>query len=136
VGATGLLYWSVNSWAIGPTKNPWNNINYIEGGKPEPPGEGWLVYPGAEVGSEAFVPSMRLKWIRKSVEDFEYVEILKRLHRGDWALALVKTVASDWAHWSQDPEAVESVRRKLGAEIERISEGSKTSNEPKSGKQH
>ena len=136
VGATGLLYWSVNSWAIGPTKDPWNNINYIEGGKPEPPGEGWLVYPGAEVGSEAFVPSMRLKWIRKSVEDFEYVEILKKLHRGDWALALVKTVASDWAHWSQDPEAVESVRRKLGAEIERISEGSKTSNEPKSGKQH
>ena len=85
-GATGLLYWSVNSWAIGPTSDPWNNMTYIENGKPTPPGEGWLVYPGAEVGSEAFVPSMRLKWIRKSVEDFEYVEILKKLHRGDWAL--------------------------------------------------
>lgn len=120
-GATGLLYWSVDSWAIGPTKDPWNNISYIENGKPEPPGEGWLVYPGGEVGSQAFVPSMRLKWIRKSVEDFEYVEILKKLHRGDWALGLVKTVASDWAHWSQDPKAVESVRRQLGAEIDRLS---------------
>lgn len=120
-GATGLLYWSVDSWAVGPTSDPWNNVTYVEGGKPEPPGEGWLVYPGADVGSQAFVPSMRLKWIRKSVEDFEYVELLKKLHRGDWALGIVKTIASDWAHWSQDPEAVESVRRQLGAEIDRLS---------------
>ena len=126
VGATGLLYWSVNSWAIGPTKDPWNNISYIEDGKPEPPGEGWLVYPGAAVGSGAFVPSMRLKWIRKSIEDYEYVEILKKLGRGDWALALIKKVATDWAHWSQDAEAVESVRRQLGTEIDRISSAEKT----------
>jgi Glycoside hydrolase 123, catalytic domain/Glycoside hydrolase 123 N-terminal domain len=135
VGATGLLYWSVDSWAVGPTKDPWNNITYIENGKPEPPGEGWLVYPGADVGSDAFVPSMRLKWIRKSVEDFEYVEILKKLHRGDWALALVKTVATDWAHWSQDPDAVESVRHQLGVEIDRISSASKAPNGPASEKQ-
>ena len=135
VGATGLLYWSVNSWAIGPTKDPWNNISYVEGGKPEPPGEGWLVYSGAEVGSEAFVPSMRLKWIRKSVEDFEYVEILKRLQRADWALGLVKTVATDWVHWSQDPEAVESVRRQLGAEIDRISSSQKARSGLTPGKQ-
>ena len=135
-GATGLLYWSVNSWAVGPTKDPWNNITYIENGKPEPPGEGWLVYPGAEVGDEAFVPSMRLKWIRKGIEDYEYVEILKRLHRGDWALALIKTVAADWAQWSQDPMAVESVRRQLGAEIDRISSADKTPGGLSSGTQH
>jgi hypothetical protein len=134
VGATGLLYWSVNSWAIGPTNDPWNNMTYIEGGKPTPPGEGWLVYPGAQVGSESFVPSMRLKWIRKSVEDFEYVEILKKLHRGDWALGMVKNVAGDWAHWSQDPDAVESVRRQLGAEIDRISSGQKTPADTATGK--
>ena len=135
VGATGLLYWSVNSWAIGPTNDPWNNMTYIENGKPTPPGEGWLVYPGAEVGSEAFVPSMRLKWIRKSVEDFEYVEILKKLNRGDWALGLVKTVAADWVHWSQDPEAVESVRRQLGAEIDRLSSTQKAPSGLTSGTQ-
>jgi hypothetical protein len=134
LGATGLLYWSVNSWAIGPTNDPWNNLTYIENGKPTPPGEGWLVYPGAEVGSDAFVPSMRLKWIRKSVEDFEYVEILKKLDRGDWALGLVKTVAADWTHWSQDPGAVESVRRQLGAEIDRISSTQKAPSGLSSGK--
>ena len=110
-------------------------MTYVENGKPTPPGEGWLVYPGAGVGSEAFVPSIRLKWVRKSVEDFEYVEILKRLNRGDWALGLVKTVAADWAHWSQDPEAVESVRRQLGTEIDRISSAQKAPSSSTSGKQ-
>jgi hypothetical protein len=128
VGASGLLYWAVNSWAIGPTDDPWNNMTYIEHGKPTPPGEGWLTYPGEEVGSDSLVPSMRLKWIRKSVEDYEYVEILKKLHRGDWALSLVRTVAADWAHWSQDPERVEAVRRQLGTEIDRLSSAQKSAN--------
>lgn len=134
MGATGLLYWSVDSWAVGPTMDPWNNISYVENGKPEPPGEGWLVYPGAEAGSDAFVPSIRLKWIRKSVEDFEYVEILKKLHRGDWALGVVKTVAGDWAHWSQDADAVESVRHQLGAEIDRLSASHEIPDRSDSGK--
>lgn len=134
VGATGLLYWSVNSWAIGPTNDPWNNLTYVENGKLTPPGEGWLVYPGAEVGSESFVPSMRLKWIRKSVEDFEYVEMLKNLHRGDWALSLIKTVAADWAHWSQDAEAVDAIRHQLGAEIDRLSAAPKAPGASNSGK--
>ena len=68
------------------------------------------------------------------MEDFEYVEILKKLNRGDWALALVKSVAGDWAHWSQDAEAVESVRHQLGAEIDRISSGSKAPGGPASEK--
>jgi hypothetical protein len=136
MGASGLLYWSVNSWAIGPTNDPWNNMTYIEGGKPTPPGEGWLTYPGAEVGSESLVPSIRLKWIRKSVEDYEYVEILKKLGRGDWALSLVRSVAADWAHWSHDDNAVEAVRDQLGTEIDRISSAQKAPGGPPSGKQH
>jgi glycosyl hydrolase family 123 len=133
LGASGLLYWSVNSWAVGPTSDAWNNMTYIEGGKPTPPGEGWLVYPGADVGSEAFVPSMRLKWIRKSVDDFEYVAILKGLGRGDWALNLIKSVAADWAHWSQNADAVESVRRQLGAEIDRLSSAKPAAAAPRPG---
>jgi hypothetical protein len=133
VGASGLLYWSVNSWAIGPTSDPWNNMTYIEGGRPTPPGEGWLTYPGQEVGSDSIVPSMRLKWIRKAIEDYEYVEILKTLHRGDWALGLVRTVAADWAHWSQDSSAVEMVRRQLGEEINRLASEQQNSGKAVSG---
>jgi hypothetical protein len=116
-GISGLLYWAVNSWAIHATPDPWNNLVYKENSQGIPPGEGWLVYPS---GANGFVPSMRLKWIRKSVEDYEYVEMLKKAGRGDWALQIVKTVASDWAHWSRDPETVEKARHQLGQELDRI----------------
>jgi hypothetical protein len=121
-----LLYWAVNSWAIHAVPDPWNNLVYKENAESIPPGEGWLVYPGETAGS--FVPSMRLKWIRKSVEDYEYVELLKKAGRGDWALKIVKTVAADWAHWSQDPESIEKARRQLGAELDRISSGRSATN--------
>jgi hypothetical protein len=64
---------------------------------------------------------MRLKWIREGVEDYEYVAILKRLGRGDWALAHVQRAATDWRNWTQDVNALESVRRELGDEIEKLS---------------
>jgi hypothetical protein len=76
---------------------------------------------------------MRLKWIRKSVDDFEYVAILKGLGRGDWALSQIKTVAADWAHWSQNADNVESVRRQLGAEIDRISSAQPARAGPRTG---
>jgi hypothetical protein len=120
-GVSGLLYWAVNSWAIHAVPDPWNNLVYKENAAGIPPGEGWLVYPGETSGDAGLVPSMRLKWIRKSVEDYEYVEMLKKAGRGDWALQIVKTVAADWAHWSQDPESIEKARRQLGAELDRIS---------------
>lgn len=119
-GLTGLLYWSVDSWAVNPTQDPWNNLTYQENGSVTPPGEGWLVYPGDKAGTAGFVPSLRLKWIRKGVEDFEYVEILKRLHRGDWALGIVRTVAPDWSNWTRDPNALETAHRQLGEEINRL----------------
>jgi glycosyl hydrolase family 123 len=119
-GLSGLLYWNVNSWAIDPTPDPWNNLTYIEDGKLTPSGEGWLVYPGDKAGADGFVPSMRLKWIRKSVEDYEYIEILKRLGRGEWALEIARTVAPDWANWTRDPNALESARRQFGDEISRL----------------
>jgi hypothetical protein len=122
-GLSGLLYWNVNSWAIGPTTDPWNNVAYVEDGKVTPAGEGWLVYPADKSGAAGFLPSLRLKWIRKSVEDYEYIEILKRLGRGEWALGIARTVAPDWANWTRDPNALESAHRQLGAEIHRLMSG-------------
>jgi len=116
-GISGLLYWAVNSWAIHAIRDPWNNLVYKENSKGIPPGEGWLVYPS---GKNGFVPSLRLKWIRKSIEDYEYVEMLKKAGRGEWALQIVQSIAGDWEHWSQDAVEVENARRKLGEELNRI----------------
>lgn len=119
-GLRGLLYWCVNSWVQAPN-DPWNRVQNLGPDHSYPPGEGMLVYPGDTVGLSGFAPSMRLKWIRDSVDDFEYIEILKRLHREDWALQVVKTVAPDWNDWTHNPEALESARYKLGQEIDRLS---------------
>ena len=120
MGLQGLLYWAVNSWAINPTRDPWNNLKYVENGRTYGAGEGWLVYPGQAVGIGGFAPSMRLKWIRESVEDYEYIEILKRHGRGEWALEVARRVAPNWKDWTRDAGAIESARRQLGEEIERL----------------
>ena len=81
-----------------------------------------LVYPGEAAGLRGVAPSMRLKWLRDGVEDYEYVELLKHRGRGDWALDQVRSVARDWKHWSRSTAELEEVRLALGQELDRIGE--------------
>ncbi len=117
LGLTGLLYWRIDLW----TKDPWNDIQTYDF-KPDYyfPGEGMLFYPGKQVGIEGVVPSMRLKWLRDGVEDYEYVQILKKLGRQDWALKVARQAGRDWRNWTQDARVLESTRRQLGQEIHKI----------------
>ena len=119
LGLTGLLYWRVDTW----TDDPWNDVDtnpHPE--KPEHyPGEGMLIYPGTQVGIKGSVPSMRLKWIRDGVEDYEYIEVLKRWGDRDWAMATVREVARDFRDWNQDPQVLNRVRQKLGERIDWLS---------------
>ncbi|MDZ8184584.1 MAG: DUF4091 domain-containing protein [Nostoc sp. ChiSLP02] len=118
LGLTGILYWQVDLW----TKAPWYDIQtYSQDNRNYFPGEGMLVYPGKQVGINGVVPSMRLKWLRDGVEDYEYIQILKKLGRGSWALNIGRTVAKDWKNWTRDPNILESVRSQLAAEIEKLS---------------
>jgi len=119
LGLTGLLYWQVDRW----TNDPWNNVNTFfdkfDNNRPYP-GDGMLVYPGTAVGVKDIVPSVRLKWLREGVEDYEYVAILKQLGGGEQALKMIQPVALDWQNWSQDPQQLDSVRRQLGETIEKL----------------
>ncbi len=117
LGLTGLLYWRVDLW----TKDPWNDVQAYQEGSSNYPGEGMLVYPGAAVGVNGVVPSMRLKWLRDGVEDYEYIEVLKKKGRGSWALDVGRTVGPDWRNWTRDTNKLESARLKIGKEIDRIS---------------
>jgi Domain of unknown function (DUF4091) len=120
LGLTGLLYWRVDLW----TKDPWNDVQaYQNDEKYDFPGEGMLVYPGAQVGIKGVAPSMRLKWLRDGVEDYEYIEILKKMGRGSWAMNVSKQVGPNWTNWTKSPQVLESARLLLGKEIERRSSG-------------
>ena len=108
---TGLLYWSVDDWSPDPWDNPQGGQN------PDYPGEGVLVYPGGPVGLKGVAPSMRLKYLRDGVEDYEYVELLKRCGHTNFALSEASRVGRDWTHWTRDHAQLESVRQQLGDKI-------------------
>lgn len=111
---TGLLYWRIDRWP----SDPWNNVNNTGAfSSANYPGEGMLVYPGQQVGVPGVVASMRLKWLRDGVEDYEYVQILKNLGKADQAMQIARSVGPDWTHWSRDAKAIDSARMQLGLAI-------------------
>ena len=114
---TGLLYWRLDRW----TSDPWNNVNNAGTySSSNFPGEGMLVYPGQQVGVQGVVGSMRLKWLRDGVEDYDYIQILKNLGKADLALQIARSVGPDWTNWTRDAAAIESARRQLGQAISQI----------------
>lgn len=113
LGLSGFQQWSVDNW----TSDPWNDVT----GSMQVPSDGILVYPGQDVGILGYAPSMRLKWTRDGIDDFEYVQILKSLGQGAWALAEARTVGPDWTNWTRDYKQVEAVRLALGNRIDQLS---------------
>jgi hypothetical protein len=107
---TGLLYWRVDLW----TADPWNDVAEYS---PACPGEGMLVYPGEQVGLPGVVPSMRLKWLRDGVDDYDYIQLLKDRGFESWALGIAGGVGPDWEDWTRDPTELETARLLLGEQM-------------------
>jgi Domain of unknown function (DUF4091) len=80
-------------------------------------GEGSLVYPARAAGYEGIVPSLRLKALRDSIEDYEYLAIMERLGLADGAMNEVVPRAGSWTHWATDPAAFEKARTRLAEAI-------------------
>jgi hypothetical protein len=117
LGLTGLLYWRVDEQV----HNPWSNVNNAGFFSADNfPGEGQLFYPGSDVGVGTVVPSMRLKWLRDGVEDYEYVEILKKLGNPTVAIQIAQSVGPDWTHWTRNAASIEAARTKLGTTINQM----------------
>jgi hypothetical protein len=116
LGLKGVLYWAADHWGA----DPWHNQNYQTDGLTYA-GEGVLIYPGKPVGVDGAVPSIRLKQLRDGVEDYEYVELLKKRNAGAWALEQVRTIAAGWKDWTKDPDALSRTREQLGRKLDELS---------------
>ena len=115
-GIRGLLYWGgMSYWQQ--TTDPWTDAWTY--GRPDGVynGEGTIVYPGRDVGYDGIVPSLRLKALRDSIEDYEYMAILERKGLADEARKIIEPLAESWFKWEADPGEYEKARAKLAEMI-------------------
>src|SRR6266849_1526701 len=114
-GASGILYYRSDGWTAGNTIGSWNNVDTTAcGGGLGRPGDGIFLYPPGPIASTESGPGIRLKAIRDGIQDYEYAQILKNLGQGALLNSIVPPIATNWANWSHDPDALESVRVQLG----------------------
>jgi hypothetical protein len=84
------------------------------------PGEGRLVYPPGQIGSTEPAPSMRLKYLRDGIQDYEYVQLLKNLGQVVFANSVIQPIAKDWHNWTQDANVLEAARLQMGQKIDSL----------------
>jgi hypothetical protein len=123
-GITGLLYWgSMSYWDE--TPDPWTQTPIYSGrGKQQQGqnglvfnGEGSLVYPARAIGYDGVVPTIRLKALRDSIEDYDYLAILDHLGKAAEARGVVRALTQTFFQWDKDPRAYEQARAKLAEMI-------------------
>lgn len=117
VGLSGWQQWAVDCWG----SDPWHSGTPGDCSNPQVPGDGMSMYPGKDVGLLGYAPSIRMKWSRDGINDYEYVEILKRLGDGTWAVSQIDRIAHDFANWTKDSIQLEAVRKLLGDRIDQLS---------------
>ena len=112
----GLLYWGgMSHWRE--VEDPWTDPRtYGRAKNPQARaynGEGTLVYPARAAGYDGIAPSLRLKALRDSIEDYEYLAILERAGLAAEAEKIVLPLAASWLEWQKDPAAYDKARAAL-----------------------
>jgi hypothetical protein len=122
-GFTGLLYWATNHWLY--TPDVWTDPATYGTGGVQYNGEGLLIYPGemATVGFEGPVPSMRLKWLRDGMEDYDYLQLLKEQGETAFALDQLDRVARAMDDWELDPQPLYKARQRMGERLDTLFTG-------------
>jgi len=112
----GLLYWGGMSYWY-QVDDPWTDPKTYVRSRGNRTivynGEGSLVYPGRAVGYEGIAPSLRLKALRDSIEDYEFLALLERMGRASQAEEVIGPLVESFFQWNKDPVAYELARRKL-----------------------
>ena len=127
-GVTGLGYWDTLAWHKG--ADIWQDAaSFISD---NPPGivfngDGLLVYPAkqAQQGFDGPLASLRLKWIRDSVEDYAYIDLLLKAGETEFVDQQIKKIARNFGDWNNNPEQLMKIRQIFGEYIEQLKAGKK-----------
>jgi hypothetical protein len=64
---------------------------------------------------------MRLKYLRDGIQDYEFVELLKKRGQQSFINSVIKPIATDWHNWTQEQAVLEAVRLQAGEHLDRLS---------------
>lgn len=116
-GITGLLYWSTTWWNPASTTDPYRDIATVKDINPNIYGDGSLFYPGAQVGIDGPVTSVRLECIRDGLEDYELLVLAERALGKERVASIAEQVTQDMVHYVTDAVKFEAIRQRLGARL-------------------
>ena len=144
-GVSGFEFWGLSWWTYDPWKFGWHTfINQSDDGKRHywvryPNGDGFLTYPGAPVGVDGPVSTIRLEQIREGLEDYEAMATLAELvtkakeqgkataaaeHALEMARELVTIPNAGGLRSSEilsDPDRIPAIRKAVNAAIVKLS---------------
>jgi Domain of unknown function (DUF4091) len=120
-GITGLTYWDTSFWPK--DHDVWADNGTYPHMDGMYNGDGFLIYPAHESihGIEGPVASIRLKWIRDGMDDYDLIHLIKQ--RGFNSLVKEETsrFATGFGAWKNDPAALRQARNNLGDLFEKLS---------------
>jgi len=121
-GVTGFTYWDTSHF---PAEgfNPWsNNGTYPHTNGDVYNGDGFFIYPAHRKphGYEGPVASIRLKWLRECVDDYDYLHLMMKAGKKKQALQRASTFARGLCDWDDDIAALYAAREDIGRHLDRL----------------
>ena len=111
----GLLYWSTVHW-----NNPDRDVYTDPAFRNRYNGEGYLLYPGSDVGIPGPVTSLRIKALRDGLEDYAYLLLLSQRNDEDFVRKEIEKVATSWWKFVETPSPLYEVRMNLAQRIQTL----------------
>jgi len=113
---TGILFWQT-VYIIGQGRDVWDSM-FAE---PFFQGDGTVIFPGTidRIGGTTDIPvaSLRMKYLREAMEDYEYFHILDERGDDSWVDAITRTVAPKTYNWEHDWSVLLTWRERVAQKI-------------------
>jgi len=134
-GFTGIHYWNTFEWPE--DVDPWSDAGSFIIDDETFNGDGLLIYPSAParlVGAKKAATmkpcaSIRLKWIRDGMEDYEHLQLLKKSDQTA-AQQILTSIARGFADWETSPKKIEQSRTKITHTINQTNKTTLNSHPP------
>jgi len=119
LGFSGILGWAADFYDTSRGQDPWTDVRYFNAGRAFN-GDGLWFYPGRDVGLPgSIVPSLRAKWLRDGIEDYEYLRLLRERGLNLRVGTVAEEMARSFRNWQKDPAQLEAARKRIGAVLDR-----------------